>query len=133
MPSRGYFTKWEQNENPGLVVTTEIKDAAVRSEYGAKKKTPASQMEGGRWVDLCLVGLVQSVTFVLILIQTNIRIYSYEIDFLLMLGSACLHIVYVDAVACLHIHYVDGMACLHIVQVCLSCNYMIKNTFTDCR
>ena len=24
-------------------------------------------------------------------------------------GSACLHIVYVDAVACLHIHYVDGM------------------------
>ena len=32
-------------------------------------------------------------------------------------GSACLHIVYVDAVACLHIHYVDGVACLHIVQV----------------
>ena len=31
--------------------------------------------------------------------------------------SACLHIVYVDAVSCLHIVYVDATACLHIVQV----------------
>ena len=31
--------------------------------------------------------------------------------------SACLHIVYVDAVSCLHIVYVDATTCLHIVQV----------------
>ena len=33
------------------------------------------------------------------------------------LESACLHIVYVDAVSCLHIVYVDATTCLHIVQV----------------
>ena len=40
---------------------------------------------------------------------------------LILKGSACLHIVYVDAMACLHIHYVDGVACLHIVQVIAYC------------
>ena len=39
------------------------------------------------------------------------------------LESACLHIVYVDAVSCLHIVYVDAVACLHIVQVIL---YLVK-------
>ena len=29
--------------------------------------------------------------------------------------SACLHMVYVDAVSCLHIVYVDATACLHMV------------------
>ena len=33
------------------------------------------------------------------------------------LESACMHIVYVDAVSCLHIVYVDATTCLHIVQV----------------
>ena len=42
---------------------------------------------------------------------------SGDVNDALMKGSACLHIVYVDAVACLHIHYVDGVAFLHIVQV----------------
>ena len=31
--------------------------------------------------------------------------------------SACLHMVFVDAVSCLHIVYVDATACLHMVQV----------------
>ena len=36
-------------------------------------------------------------------------------DIELHFESACLHMVYVDAVSCLHIVYVDATACLHMV------------------